>query len=61
MLHETASAPPLGVGDVEDTPQRSTARKLLNRVPAVTIFFWIIREGRSLSRRRLPAAPSANR
>ena len=45
MPQTTASARPFRLGDVQvgPTPRQPTARRLLNRVPEVTIFFWIIK------------------
>ena len=45
MPQTIASARPSRLGDLQVglTPRQPTARRLLNRVPEVTIFFWIIK------------------
>lgn len=42
-MHATVSAHPPGGSDVLDPPRRSAVRKVLSRVPEVTLFFWIIK------------------
>jgi len=43
MLETPVGASPLSAAGVRESPRRSMAKKVLNRVPEVTLYFWIIK------------------